>query len=302
MRSLFEQAAQQIQSPETSVAARVNAIGLLAMGPPELALPVLPGLLDGRQPDAVQIAALRALNGLMSGSVAPAILDHWPALGPAARREAAEVLTARPERIAALLDAIGKGTLRAAEIDPLRRVQLTDHPDLAIRQRARDLLARSDRPERQPVIDAYAPALQKPADPTRGREVFLKHCATCHQAEGKGVTVGPDLATVTSRGDADLLVHILDPNREVAPIFVTYTVALDDGRVATGIIAEESASTIVLKRGEGVTENLPRARIEAVASTGQTLMPENLETLIDPPAMADLIRYLRQIKATPSAP
>ena len=62
---------------------------------------------------------------------------------------------------------------------------------------------------------------------SKGRDVFAKMCATCHQAEGRGVDVGPDLATVASRSPEDLLTHILDPNREVAPNFVNYHVALE---------------------------------------------------------------------------
>ena len=58
--------------------------------------------------------------------------------------------------------------------------------------------------------------MQMAGDRERGREVFAKVCATCHQAEGRGIDVGPNLATVTNRSPEDLLVHILDPNREVA--------------------------------------------------------------------------------------
>ena len=79
---------------------------------------------------------------------------------------------------------------------------------------------------------ALVSAGDRPGRPSRaGREVFSKTCATCHQAEGRGVDVGPNLATVTNRSPEDLLVHILDPNREVAPNFVNYNVATGSGRV-----------------------------------------------------------------------
>ena len=73
------------------------------------------------------------------------------------------------------------------------------------------------------------------------------------------------------------MLHILDPNREVQPTYVNYNVATTDGRILTGIIADESANAVTLKRAEGVTDVIPRSRIETIASTGQSLMPEGLE-------------------------
>ena len=105
--------------------------------------------------------------------------------------------------------------------------------------------------DRLQVIAIYRPALQMAGDRDRGREVFHKTCATCHQAEGRGVDVGPNLATVTNRSGEELLVHILDPNREVAPNYVNYNVATAQGRVISGIITDESARAIVVKACRG---------------------------------------------------
>jgi putative heme-binding domain-containing protein len=126
--------------------------------------------------------------------------------------------------------------------------------------------------------------------------VFSKTCATCHQAEGLGVDVGPNLATVASRSPEDLLVHILDPNRELAPNFVNYNVALEDGRVASGIIASESANAISLKRAQGATDVIARDQITVISATGVSLMPEGLEKELSHQDIADLIVFLRSIK------
>ena len=108
--------------------------------------------------------------------------------------------------------------------------------------------------------------------------------------------VGPNLATVATRTSEDLLVHILDPNREVAPSFVSYSVATTDGRVLTGLIAEETANSVTLKRAEGATDVVPRNRIDSIASSGTSLMPEGLETGLTPQDFADLIAYVRSIQ------
>ena len=109
---------------------------------------------------------------------------------------------------------------------------------------------------------------------------------------GEGHEVGPNLETVQNRTADELLVHILDPNREVSPNYIEYAVALTDGRVATGVIADETATSITLRRPEGAQETILRREIDEIASTGRSLMPEGLEQRIDPQEMADLLAFL----------
>jgi mono/diheme cytochrome c family protein len=130
--------------------------------------------------------------------------------------EAIEVLFARPDRLAALLDAVEARAIAAADLDPGRRKQLLTHPDPTIRGRAVARLGPAGA-DRDRVIAAYRPALELEGDPSRGRLVFQKTCATCHRAEGRGAAVGPDLATITGRTPEDLLIQILDPNRRSCP-------------------------------------------------------------------------------------
>ena len=151
--------------------------------------------------------------------------------------------------------------------------------------------------DRAQIVADYRRAIALAGDRERGREVFAKTCATCHQAEGRGIDVGPNLATVTNRSPEDLLVHILDPNREVAPNFMNYNLATVQGRVFSGIISEESASAIVVKRSEGATDVIPREQIEEVKSTGVSLMPEGLEKGLTVQEIADLIAFVKSIRA-----
>ena len=227
-------------------------------------------------------------------------------MSPAVRREAVEVLFSRPEGIEAVIGAIESRAIPPSELDPARVKQLQtqlepggprpgpEDPRTG-RGRPRVIGTRSCSPiGRRSTLAGHR---------DRGREVFAKTCATCHQAEGRGIDVGPNLATVTNRSPEDLLVHILDPNREVAPNFVNYNVATESGRVLSGIIAEESAGALVLKRAEGASDVIPREQIEAVASTGISLMPEGLENGLSLQDLADLIAFVRSIRpAKPVVP
>jgi putative heme-binding domain-containing protein len=293
---LFDDAAR-LAAGDGPEPARVAMVRLLGLGPLDRAFAVLPDRLDPREPTAVQLAAVQALGELPDRRVGPAIAARWRALSPSVRREAVEVLFARPDRLGALLDAMESKTIAPSDVEPVRVKALLAIRDAAIRARASKLFAGAASPgsDRSAVVAAFRSAAERAGDRDRGRAVFRKACATCHRAEGQGTDVGPNLATVAGRSPDDLLVHILDPNREVAPNYVNYTVATTDGLIATGLIAEESANAVVLKRAEGVTDVVPRSRIDSIASTGLSLMPEGLEKGFEPGDFADLIAYVRGI-------
>jgi putative heme-binding domain-containing protein len=294
--------ASQVAQGDGDPGERIEAIRLLGLGPIDRALAVLPPLLDARQPGEVQLAALQALGAIPDRRVGPLVVGRWKELGPAGRREAAEVLFARADRVAALLDAVEAKQIAPADLDPGRRQQLLSLPEAAVRQRAAALFgAAGTGSDRARVIAEYRQALDLGGDSARGRLVFAKTCAACHKAEGRGADVGPDLATVVGRTPEDLLIQILDPNREVPPAYLNYTVATTDGRVLSGLIAGETAGALTLKRAEGLTDVVPRDRIEAVASSGLSLMPEGLEQGLDSQAMADLIAFLRGL-GSPGVP
>ena len=298
MASLLTQAAR-IAEADDDVQARIVAIRLIGQADTKTARELFPTLLDARQPIGVQLAVLQSLSGRSDRELAHEIISHWKSMSPSVRREAIEVLVSRREGIEALIGALESGALHARDLDPARIRQLAGHSDPSVQARARKILA-VDAPtsgDRGQIIASYRPALQLAGDRDKGLDIYSKVCATCHQAEGRGVNVGPDLATVASRTPEDLLTHILDPNREVAPNFVNYNVAMQDGRVVSGIIADESAGAISLKRAEGAMDVIARDRIDAISSTGLSLMPDGLEKGLSAQDLANLIAFLRTIRA-----
>src|SRR3546814_11473358 len=64
-----------------------------------------------------------------------------------------------------------------------------------------------------------------------GEKVFSANCASCHQVNGNGGNVGPQLTGIGNWGVNALAVKILDPNRNVLESFRTYTVKTKDGKV-----------------------------------------------------------------------
>ena len=145
---------------------------------------------------------------------------------------------------------------------------------------------------RKDVVAKYQAALSMKGDAARGKTVFETACATCHRAGDLGKDVGPNLATIRQWSPEQMLINILDPNREVAPNFVGYTIETKDGRIIDGLIVAESAASLTLKRAEGVTEMVLRRDIAQLSASGLSLMPEGLETAVSVEQMADLLAFL----------
>ncbi|HEX7449893.1 MAG TPA: PVC-type heme-binding CxxCH protein [Pirellulales bacterium] len=271
---------------------RLRAIDLLAIAGYDRASPSLAGLLSPREPQEIQRGAVRALSGYAEPAVAELLLRNYAALTPGLRGEIVQALLARPERIAALLEALETRRVNLADVPAARRKLLVEHADRQIRRRAEALFSQDAPTPRRQVLDDYRAALGLPGNRQQGQRVFQRECQTCHRLGDRGHDVGPSLLTIKHRTREELLAHILDPNREVAPNFQEYVVALDDGRIVTGIIADETATSVTLRRAERIDETILRRNIDELSGTGRSLMPEGLEKKINPREMADLLEFL----------
>ncbi len=274
-------------------AERMAAVEVLARCWPEQAEAVVPKLLAVRELPEIQAAAVRAVARAGRASLAAKVIGLWGDLGLATRRELLAALVGSTLGARELLSALEQQTIAPIELDAPTREALLHLADPGLRSRASALLARFAPPDRSSVLAKYRPALKLEGNLRRGEAVFSRTCETCHQYQGRGHRAGPDLSGVMGRAPEALLSDILDPNREVAPDFATIAVATRSGQVATGLLAEETATTLKLRRAQGVEETLLRSEIDQVRSTGQSLMPEGLEQGLNLQDMADLIAFLR---------
>lgn len=296
--AFFTDARQAASDEKRNERDRVDAIGLLGYAPFDSVGDTFKTLLDPAQPPAVQMSAVRALGAQTEGAgVAKLIVDRWRSLGPEVRALAMDVLFRRPERLSIFLDAIESRRISANELDPSRRQSILKSSDKGIRTRAAALLGGPPSSDRQKLIDRYLAAMPGLAgDPNRGREVFQKNCAVCHQQDKQKKNVAPNLAILEDRSPNTLLVSILDPNRDVKPIYVAYTLITKDGQDFTGVIANETESAVTIRRAGGLEDTVFRNNIQRLTSSGQSLMPEGLESAVSVQQMADLLRFLQQYK------
>jgi putative heme-binding domain-containing protein len=292
----FRRAETTVADRAAALDRRERAAALMGQAGFAAAGRVLVPLLLPAEPQPLQLAAVRALAAIPEPGIATILLHRWPALSPSLRTEVIARLLSRPSWRRALLDAIELGRIPAAVIPPNRRDLLLADRDPEVRRRARELLARTGPGSRQEAFARYRPALDLATDSARGERVFERECMTCHKLGERGSSVGPNLASFQRRTPDELLLHILDPNREVAPDFVEYAVSLDDGRILTGLVVAESAGSLTLRRPGGSEDTVLRSNIEAIAGTGKSLMPEGLEARVSPQEMADVIAFLRGVQ------
>jgi putative membrane-bound dehydrogenase-like protein len=297
-RTFFAAARVRASNPRRTPAERVAALRILADGPFTKAEAAAAELLTPQTPPEVQLAAARMIALHENSGVAGLLLASWAGYSPAVRREVLEGLFARPDRLTTLLDAIAAKKVLGVQIEPQRLEQLRRHPNAAIRKRSETVLTGQAAPERRQVIEGYRAALDLKAEPSGGKAVFKRVCATCHRLENEGHEVGPDLlSALRNKSPEQLLIDILDPSREVDPRYLNYTVITKRGQLLSGLIAAETASSLTLRRGERAEDTILRSQIDEIQATAKSVMPDGLEQQLTKQDLADVIAYLRAAAA-----
>ena len=295
-KQLFRLAASQLTSDTAPAATRVSSAQLLGFAPAAQAVPVLASRLDPSQPPALQRAAVASLGRHPSQASWNALLKQWKGHGPTLRADIVDLLVQRPASAHLLLDAVVAERVLPTDLTLEKRQLLVNNRDPRLRDRSAKLLAGTTAPDRARVISRYRSALETPGDAKAGAAVFKKLCAACHKVGSLGHKLGPDLSSVSNKSPRDLLVNILDPNREAQPNFMTYTLVTVEGRVLTGMLTAETAGNVTLIRAEGKQDVVPRNRIDVLASNGKSLMPEGLEKELPPKALRDVVAWIKSLR------
>jgi len=129
--------------------------------------------------------------------------------------------------------------------------------------------------------------------PVAGRELFRKHCATCHKLFGEGEAVGPDLTHANRKDREYLLASVVDPSAVIRKEYLAYNVQTTDGRFVTGLIAEQTPGAVTLLDAKNQRTKVARDRIESMQESPVSLMPENILKGLKPQELRDLFSYLQ---------
>jgi putative heme-binding domain-containing protein len=122
--------------------------------------------------------------------------------------------------------------------------------------------------------------------------VFGNVCGKCPKLFGEGGSVGPDLTGYERDNAVYWLENIVDPSAVIREEYTTFVVSTTDGRVLTGVIAEQDKQTVSLRNPEGQVVRIARDKIEEMHASPQSLMPEDLLRELKEQQVRDLFAYL----------
>lgn len=291
--AMIQQANKLASDDSQKLGDRKIAVQLLAYADAATAAEVLPAMLDPQYPQTLQLAAVKSMAQLDSDLFASKLLEGWRGHSPQIRTEVLAALADKPAWLVKLLDSIEAKAIKPGELSTEMKQLVMAHPNKQLQARGKALFGGTVRSDRAKVVDEYQDVLALEGDSTRGLAIFKQKCAVCHQVGKLGHQVAPSLESVKNKSTADLLISILDPNREAQPNFNTYVVQTIDGRVITGMIGSESSSSITLKRAEGKEDVILRSNIDLLQATGVSLMPEGLESDLKRQDLADVISFVK---------
>ncbi len=125
-----------------------------------------------------------------------------------------------------------------------------------------------------------------------GANVFKMNCAACHQIQGEGGLIGPQLDGIGTRGPERLCEDILDPNRNVDAHFHLHTLTLKDGTTFAGFLKAELGEVKLLVDATGKEHRLSKKDIAKSEVTPMSLMPPTFGQTMDEATFHDLLGYL----------
>lgn len=130
-----------------------------------------------------------------------------------------------------------------------------------------------------------------------GRRTYeAASCALCHRFNGIGIGRGPDLTDAGGRfSAADLLMHTLEPSREVSDQYRASNVFLKTGDILTGRIIEKTDEHLTVSTAPtdlSIVTQIATKDVEFIRKSRVSTMPQGLLTGLRREDILDLLAYL----------
>jgi putative heme-binding domain-containing protein len=151
-----------------------------------------------------------------------------------------------------------------------------------------------------PSIEGWQKVAAEKGDAAAGERLFFHakgpQCFVCHRVNGRGGFVGPDLSTIGNTLTREKLAEsILDPSREIAPMFVHWKIKTAKGDVVDGRILDEDPSPtgeVVLIDAQGKQTKVKNVNIEDRQASKVSIMPDKLVEKLTRQDFRNLIEFL----------
>lgn len=243
------------------------------------------------------IDSLKAMTRLDSPKVPEVIFASFKKLRADAKSAAIDTLTARPQWARQLLEKVRAGKVGRSLLTAWHARQVTSFEQEELNK----LLAlvwgsvRQTSSERKAEIAAMSNVLTEErlnqANLENGERVFSLVCGNCHRMFGNGAQIGPDLTGANRSNLNYLLENILDPSATLATSYRSSLILLEDGRLITGVVVEETDRIVGVQTKDEIVK-IDKLTIEERKQSDQSLMPEGLLTPLTEAQKVDLIAWL----------
>ncbi|HVK17490.1 MAG TPA: PVC-type heme-binding CxxCH protein [Fimbriiglobus sp.] len=142
-------------------------------------------------------------------------------------------------------------------------------------------------------------------DPTRGKALYLNTkllaCATCHQMEGVGGSVGPDLSRLWDTHTTEkVLESIVEPSKEIKEGYQSYKAVTLDGQVFEGLRVTDTAKEVVIREASGRDVRIAKEDLDELNPSKLSLMPDNAIAQLSFDQFIDLLAFLKSRSAQES--
>jgi putative heme-binding domain-containing protein len=272
---------------------RNDALRLIALEKNSNDTALLQQLIIPAEPETLQQTALHTFNKISEKAATSYIIKNWKNLTHNVREASVGILLSSPHNINVLLNAVQQKQIQPSSISWPRMVRLMQDDDLALRNRARNLLSNVNE-DRDIVYKKYEGALSIKGEEKNGLVVFQRVCSSCHQVGGQyGKSFGPDLASIRNRNAEFIMSDILNPNRSIADKYEMWTIIKKNGEKLSGIIASETPAAITLHNIGEQDMIVARNEIKTIEVSETSAMPVGLERAMSVKEMADILAFLK---------
>ena len=175
----------------------------------------------------------------------------------------------------------------------------------------------SEPPSGAAAIVEIGAAFEAPSRPElsaralHGKELFFdltreRRCSVCHQVDGMGSSIGPNLKIAAKGKTAQELERaVLEPHQSIAYGFEQVQVELRGGETIAGVLAEETETRIRIFDVASVPpplRSLPKAEVQRQQTRERSSMPDDLDTVYTRDEIAAIATYLSETAGGGSGP
>jgi len=243
--------------------------------------------------------AIRKLAAFDDPKIASTILKPYPRYLTEDKEVVISTLSSRVEYARPLLNAVENGQVPSQDISAFHARQIHNLGNQQLKETLEKVWGklRQSPVEKQEEIASWqsklTPERLSAANLSNGKLMFDRACASCHMIYGEGGALGPHLDGSDRKNLFYLLENLIDPSAVLPQDYRMTVITLNDGRVLSGNITEQTRHTITLA-GLATVEVIPLSEVVKQEQLEQSTMPEGLLQTMNENQVTDLIAFLQQ--------